>query len=157
MGRRSTAHEPTAELRKLAEAAAAFGIPHDDIAAVIGVDPKTLRKHYKAELKRGSTRAIIAVANNLYTVATSTTRNAQMVTAAIFFLKTRGGWRETQRIENTGADGKPIEHNHAVVKAESVEEARRLLEQFRAGKAGGFQRPAPVVGDGAPEPDQPAG
>ena len=36
---------------------AAYGIPEADIATVIGVDPKTLRKHYRLELTTGSIKA----------------------------------------------------------------------------------------------------
>lgn len=32
----------------------AYGIPEIDIAGVLGVDPKTLRKHYRDELLKGT-------------------------------------------------------------------------------------------------------
>ena len=41
MGRRS--HKPDPAQRRQVEAKAGFGIPEIDIAAVLGVDPKTLR------------------------------------------------------------------------------------------------------------------
>lgn len=85
-------HQPSAEQRKTVEAMAGYGIPHDDIAVVIGIDPKTLRLHYRAELDRGHVIANTKVAENLYKIATGTGREA--VTAAIFWLKVRAGWNE---------------------------------------------------------------
>src|SRR4051812_134730 len=51
MGRPS--HEPEAGHRKQVEALAGFGVPETDIARVIGIDPKTLRKYYRDELDCG--------------------------------------------------------------------------------------------------------
>jgi hypothetical protein len=56
-------------------------------------DPKTLRKHYRDELDLGATKATAKVAEFLFRKAT--TEGPQCVTAAIFWMKTRGGWRET--------------------------------------------------------------
>lgn len=156
MGRGSPPHEPSVDQRKLVETCAAFGIPHNDIAAVVGIDPKTLRKHYRVELKNGSTKAIVKVASNLYTIATSAKGGPGTVTAAIFFLKTRARWKETSAVENSGPDGKPIQHEHAP-NPEALETARRLLDEVAAARAGGFQRQAPVAPDSPPEPDHPAG
>ena len=36
---------------------AAYGIPETDIAIVLDIDPKTLRKHYRHELSKGSIKA----------------------------------------------------------------------------------------------------
>lgn len=36
---------PSAEQRKQVETMAGYGIPEEDIAFVLGIDPKTLRKH----------------------------------------------------------------------------------------------------------------
>jgi hypothetical protein len=91
MGRR--AHKPDAVLRRQVEAMAGFGVPEVDIARVFAIDPKTLRKHYRDELDTGHVKATAKVAEFLYRKAT--TDGPQAVTAAIFRLKTRGGWRET--------------------------------------------------------------
>jgi hypothetical protein len=63
------------------------------IARVVGIDAKTLRKHYREELDTGQIKATAKVAESLFRKATSD--GSQSVTAAIFWLKTRGGWRET--------------------------------------------------------------
>ena len=68
-------------------------MPEADIAGVLGIDPKTLRRHYRDELKHGHVKANARVAESLYRKATGD--GAQSVTAAIFWLKTRANWRET--------------------------------------------------------------
>lgn len=88
MGRR--AHKPDPLQRRQVEAMAAYGIPEPDISQVVGVDPKTLRKHYRDELDLGTTKANAQVAGFLFNSA----KNGN-VTAQIFWLKTRAQWRET--------------------------------------------------------------
>jgi hypothetical protein len=91
MGRR--AHRPDPRTRRQVEAMAAYGVPEVDVARVVGIDAKTLRKHYRDELDTGQVKATARVAEFLFHKAT--TEGPQCVTAAIFWLKTRGGWRET--------------------------------------------------------------
>jgi hypothetical protein len=93
MGRR--AHRPDDRGRRQVEALAAYGVPERDIARVVGIDPKTLRKHYRDELDLGATKAAAKVAEFLFRKAT--TEGHQCVTAAIFWMKTRGGWRESSQ------------------------------------------------------------
>jgi len=88
MGRR--AHKPDPSLRRQVEALAAYGIPETDIGRVVGIDPKTLRKHYREELDLGEAKANAQVAGYLFNAA----KNGN-VTAQIFWLKTRAKWRET--------------------------------------------------------------
>jgi hypothetical protein len=76
----------------MVEAMAGCGVPEADIAVVIGIAPKTLRKHFRQELDTGHIKATARVAGNLYHIATGGGREA--VTAAIFWLKVRAGWRE---------------------------------------------------------------
>src|SRR5688572_31405476 len=83
-------HTPDPGLRRQVEAMAAYGIPETDIARVIGIDPKTLRKHYRDELDMGATKANAQVAGYLFNAA----KNGH-VTAQIFWLKTRARWKET--------------------------------------------------------------
>src|SRR5215203_1487335 len=78
---------------------AAYGIPEADIAMVVGIDPKTLRKHYRDELDLGSTKANAQVAGFLFNSA----RNGN-VTAQIFWLKTRAKWKEAPaELRHSGA------------------------------------------------------
>ena len=94
------AHNPDPGQRRQVEAMAAYGIPEADIARVIGIDAKTLRKHYRDELDTGATKATARVAEFLYRRAT--TEGPQAVTAAIFWLKTRARWKETSLHEVSG-------------------------------------------------------
>jgi hypothetical protein len=81
---------------------AAYGIPEIDISAVLGLDPKTLRKHYRDELDLGETKANAQVAGFLFSAAKSGN-----VTAQIFWLKTRARWRETPlELRHSGAIGR---------------------------------------------------
>ena len=94
----------------------AYGIPEADVAQVIGIDPKTLRKHYRRELDTGGTKANSKVAEHLYRKATSD--GPQSVTAAIFWLKTRASWKETVIQETAGE----IRHTFVVRMPEMVED-----------------------------------
>ena len=91
MGRKP--HQPDPVARRQVEAMAAYGIPEADIATVIEIDPKTLRRHYRKELDTGHIKANTRVAENLYRKATGDGRES--VIAAIFWLKTRARWKET--------------------------------------------------------------
>ena len=104
---------------------AGYGVPEADIAGVIGIDPKTLRKHYRGELDHGHVKANAKVAENLYRKATGEGREA--VIAAIFWLKTRAGWRETNVHEIGGFNSRAIEIDVAVPSAREVLE-RKLAE-----------------------------
>ena len=100
MGRR--AHKPDPAQCRRAEAMAAYSIPEIDIAPVLGIDPKTLRKHYRDELDLGETKANAQVAGFLFNSARSGN-----VTAQIFWLKTRARWRETPtELKHSGSIGR---------------------------------------------------
>jgi hypothetical protein len=99
---------PTDAQRKQVEAMSAYGIPQADIARVLDVSEPTLRAHFRDELDTGSTKASARVAESLFKKATGD--GPQAVTAAIFWAKTRMGWRETVVNEHTGKDGAAIKH-----------------------------------------------
>jgi hypothetical protein len=73
-----------------------YGIPEVDIARVLDIDPKTLRKHYRRELDTAFVHANARVAQSLFNQATS----GNNVAAAIFWLKVRAGWRDRITVEN---------------------------------------------------------
>jgi hypothetical protein len=93
-------HKPTAETRKLVESSSGLGLPHESIGVLIGVDDKTLRKHYRHELDMGKAKANGQIAKTLYSKAT-----AGDTTALIWWTKTQMKWAETQKHELTGAEG----------------------------------------------------
>ena len=103
-------HEPTPETRAQVSALYSYGIPQEEIAGFIGVDAKTLRKHYRHELDTAHVKAHAAVGKFLYQNATGATlgsgaTHSDCVRAAMFWAKTRMGWRETQDVNHTSDDG----------------------------------------------------
>src|SRR6188472_2946349 len=72
----------------------AFGLRHsqNEIARLVGIDPKTLRFHYADQIELGTIKATAKVAQNLFTMACKPTREG--LSAAIFWLKVRAGWSE---------------------------------------------------------------
>lgn len=85
-------HKPSEKDRKTVESMSAYGIPQDEIALVIGVDPKTLRRHYRVELDTAEARANAKVAESLFRKAIGDGTGS--VSAAIFWLKCRAGWKD---------------------------------------------------------------
>lgn len=103
-------YKPTDKDRRTVKALAGFGTSHEDIAQTIGIDPKTLRKHFRKELDAGVIEANAKVAQSLYVRATTMTGNpGAQVTAAIWWTKARMGWSDKTRTEITGADGGPVQ------------------------------------------------
>lgn len=103
-------HEPTSKTRAEVSALYSFGIPQAEIATYIGVDAKTLRKHYREELDNSVTKANAAVGKFLYQNASGATlkegaSHSDCVRAAMFWAKTRMGWRETQDLNHKSEDG----------------------------------------------------
>lgn len=90
--------KPTEAQRILVAELAGTGFPQSTIAKLIAheaglaIAPKTLRKYFRNEIDEGSTIANCRVAQNLFQIATS--KSAGAVTAAIFWLKCRAGWKE---------------------------------------------------------------
>tara|TARA_R100001443_G_scaffold47628_1_gene60207 strand:+ start:3394 stop:3729 length:336 start_codon:yes stop_codon:yes gene_type:complete len=82
----------------MVKAMSGYGVPHEGISAVLGIAPKTLRAHYREELDRGHVEANVKVAESLFKKATGD--GGQAVTAAIFWMKTRAGWKESLTVES---------------------------------------------------------
>jgi hypothetical protein len=114
--------EPTLEHRRSVEAMAAYGIDEVKIARIIGVDPKTLRKHFRYELDIGATKANAAVGQTLYHMATS----GRHPSASMFWMKCRAGWKETQVLQHSGPDGGPIEISNDQLDERITDELGRI-------------------------------
>jgi len=84
-----------------------IGLTHDQMASIIGIATSTLELHYREELSQSCARMTYNVAKNLYRQAIGSDKGS--TAAAIFWMKTKGRWRETNRTEVTGADGGPLE------------------------------------------------
>ncbi len=97
---------PTENERKQVEALSGFGLPFEQIAALVrdGIHIDTLRTHFQAELVNGKAKANAQVGKSIFQKAM-----AGDTTAQIWWSKCQMGWKDTQRLEHTGADGAPIE------------------------------------------------
>ena len=98
------AYQPSEKDRRIAEALAGWAIPQERIARVIGVDPKTLRKHFPDELDVGLAKLEAQLAQNLLRIAQGHDRQALIAT--IFALKARFGWVEASSLPRERPLGK---------------------------------------------------
>ena len=81
---------PTDEQRQLVKFLVAMGAKQIEIAQLIGIrSDKTLRRHFREEINRGVLEANGKAAQTLLKKISEGN-----VTAAIFWLKCRGHWRE---------------------------------------------------------------
>ena len=87
----------------MVESSSGLGLPHEQIAILVGIDDKTLRKHYRNELDMGKAKANGQIAKTLFSKATSGD-----TTALIWWTKTQMRWAETVKQEITGADGQDL-------------------------------------------------
>jgi hypothetical protein len=96
----------TDAMRGRVRSLAGVGVRQEDIATIIGCDPKTLRKHFRDELDRGMAEANAEIAGCLFKAA-----KGGNVAAQIFWLKTRANWQENRAPEHpipgTDAEAKP--------------------------------------------------
>jgi len=99
--------QPTAKQRASITKMSSLGVPVDDIADAIGVSDDTLRKHCMPDLKRGRLEANMAVAQSLFERATDPEAPPA---SAIWWSKSRMGWKETTTVENVGEGGGPIQY-----------------------------------------------
>ena len=74
----------------MVHAMAGYGVPQDDIALVIGITSRTMRKYFRHELDVAMIEANARVAQCLFKQATMPGN----IAATIFWLKARAGWRE---------------------------------------------------------------
>lgn len=97
-------HLPTDESKRMVESTSGLGLPHEQIAILVGIDDKTLRKHYRAELDMGKAKANGQIAKTLFSKAVGGD-----TTSLIWWTKTQMKWAETIKQEVTGANGSPLE------------------------------------------------
>ena len=94
-------HKPTAETIKEVKALASFGVPQTEIAKYIGISHVTLEKYYRDILDTSAIKANSLVAQSLFKKTQGNGQGA--VTACIFWLKARAGWKEVSQHEHHGA------------------------------------------------------
>lgn len=104
MPRTKPPHEPTPETRQLVQLHTTVGTTQNDVARILGIDPKTLRKHYRDELDLSRAKANATIGGALFNKA-----KGGDTAAMIFWMKTQAGWREVQQHEMGGPNGGPIQ------------------------------------------------
>ena len=89
------------------QALAATMASYDEMSLVLGVPEKFLRDHYKAVIDAGQAEA----KTNLRSVQFATAKGGNVI-MQIWLGKQYLGQKDIRREEQTGPDGKPIEHSH---------------------------------------------
>ena len=84
-------HRVTADSRRMVREAVGLGLQQNNVARLLGISPKTLRRHYRYEIDTGVDQVNLDVARALYTRAAS----GKDTIASIFMLKARAGWKDT--------------------------------------------------------------
>ena len=93
-------HAPSDAQRQLVQLHATVGTTQDMIARVIGIDKKTLRKHYRDELDLSMAIANATIGGALFNKA-----KGGDTASMTFWLKTRARWRETADVNHVSEDG----------------------------------------------------
>jgi hypothetical protein len=100
----------TDAMRERVRRLAGVGVPQHDIAAIIECDEKTLRKHFSIELNRGVAEANVAAASYLFAKV-----KEGNVVAQIFWMKTRGHWREGRAPEDPVPGTEAESHPYVII------------------------------------------
>jgi len=91
------------KIRAQVKTCAGFGLSWEQISDVVGISARSLQRHCKREFQIGTSTVVVNVATGLYQTAIDR-KHSGHVAAAIFFLKTRGRWRENHDRD----DDKPL-------------------------------------------------
>ena len=107
--------QPSPEQRELVRMLSGIGTRAAEICLLVKnpatgkpIDEKTLRLRFREELDEGMVQANARVGKTLFQFATDPKGGPKSVTAAIFWMKCRAGWKETVINEVTGKDGVPL-------------------------------------------------
>jgi len=126
--------QPTNEQRMTVAIMAAAGFGQRQIVQRIinpstgkPIDLHTLEKYFREELDEGMNTANALVTQSLFKKATG--NGPQSVTAAIFWLKCRAGWKPTEGLELTGKDGQPLPGTPTMTPEEFERIARKLAAE----------------------------
>lgn len=85
---------------------AAAGLTRHAIYTMLGIDKKTFTKYHEEDYQMGLDRMVSSVAARIYRKAISNDSDA--LSAGMFLLKMRAGWKEAKHLEVTGKDGAPL-------------------------------------------------
>lgn len=135
-------HNPTEMSRYQVAQMASLGMTHEETACIMGLTRETLYKYYRKELDFGKALCNAKVGMRLYKVATEA-EGREAVTAMMFWLRTRGGWKEAvSSLELSGPGGGAIPVDMTSLSME--ERATRVLQVLNTG-VGLLPRPEDAV------------
>lgn len=102
--------QPTQEMREQVLLCSKMGLTQEQMGKLLRISGPSLRKVYRAELDVGSIDATMAVARNMFHMATDPDHK-DSAKAAMFWLQQRAPeeWQKVKRVEHTGKDGGAIE------------------------------------------------
>jgi hypothetical protein len=95
------------------------GTTQADIARVLDIDEKTLRKYYRDELDLAKAKANATIGGALFNQAKSGNTSAM-----IFWMKTQAGWRERKDLNHTSDDGS-MSPKPAITAVDAIEAAKQ--------------------------------
>lgn len=92
-------HKVSAADQSLVSGMIACGASHESVARCLGIDAKTLRKHFRTEIDTAADKANAAVGNRIFRQALTSDNPAW----AIWWSKVRMGWQDSSKIQHVGA------------------------------------------------------
>ena len=93
-------HAPTEATRQTVQLHTMVGTNQTDIARVLDIDEKTLRKYYRDELDLAKSKANATIGGALFNKA----KNGDTA-AMIFWMKTQAKWAERHELDHSSTDG----------------------------------------------------
>jgi hypothetical protein len=107
-------HVPTEATRQTVQLHTMVGTTQADIARVLDIDEKTLRKYYRDELDLAKAKSNATIGGALFNKA----KNGDTA-AMIFWMKTQAKWAERHELDHTSSDASmtPKDHGAAVLAA----------------------------------------
>ena len=110
---------PTDTDRSMVSVMAAVGVPHENIASIIGpkgIAVKTLRKHFAHELEIGKTKL-----DGICVSGIARAMQSGQAWALCFWAKTRMGWRERSEPVYDPADDEGMKELAAAIRQSALE------------------------------------
>ncbi len=112
-------HQPNDITIAEVKALSSLGLTQAMVADYIGISIKTLRKHYRDVIAKAKVGRLRQVAETAYDMAVSGSFPAM----TMFYLKTQGHWRETDKVEEPVSDETVTKVEIEVVKTDDVKKA----------------------------------
>ena len=110
-------YRPSKKDRRIVRYLASYGIPQEKIALILGRPLDAVNRLFSLEIQLAEAEKVLRVAEVAYRMAVS----GRSVSMTQFYLKTRGRWREADKLKDTVSD-KTV--------AEKAAELRTVLQQM---------------------------